>query len=84
MACEYESPNDRISRPGQPALQQASEAMNRQELHDQWHRDHPGEWDCPAELNQPGDYDRIARAARLGGGETFQPGDAFVFGSDKE
>lgn len=78
MAKNLESPNFPIGRPGQPALQAMAEALDRSERHDQWHRDHPGEFNCPPELSPAGDYELIQNGQNLFGAMTFEAGDAFV------
>jgi hypothetical protein len=68
--------------PGKPATQAMSEAYDRQERHDEFHRCHPGE-PCPDSYWQESshDYDNIARDRKLmdPGGQTFEPGDGMAY-----
>ena len=64
---------------GKPALQKMSEAQFRDECHDQWHRDNPGQSCSPGDW-PASDYTDISRGQRMTdfGGASFEPGGAFV------
>lgn len=85
MSKDYCSPNDPIARPGRPALQVASEAMEMDAQHQRWHEENPG-LTCPPEfmdMNTYADIERGEDALQFGGGGTVEPGDAFVFGKGR-
>jgi hypothetical protein len=78
----FDSPNYPIDRPGRPALQVASEALELDRAHQEWHEDNPGQM-CPPQFMNMDTYADIERGddvLDLMGGGTIEPGDAFLFG----